>query len=332
MIRKICILLLILCSGTATMAQNPNVGTSGAQFLKIPVGARPTGMGGAFVGITNDASSVFWNPAGLVHVRNYQAHFSYMDWLNMFDINALAVSYNSGNTGVFALSVLSLTMDKMEITTETQPDGTGLFFGARDIAIGLSYARFLTDRFSVGLTAKYVHQQIWNETATGIAFDIGTQYKIDFNNLTIAMSMTNFGPDMYFDGPDLNITHDKDRNFPTSRLTPARLKTDPYPLPLHFQVGIGIDLLQTEFLKARGAIDVTHPNDNFERVHSGIEISMYDRVFLRGGYRYNYDDEQFALGAGANIPLGGSIISFDYAYSIYDILPSVHRISVTLDF
>jgi long-subunit fatty acid transport protein len=332
MIRRIAILVMIVCTISAVSAQNPNVGTSGAQFLKIPIGARATGMGGAFVGITDDVSSVFWNPAGLVHVRNYQAHFSYMNWLEMFDVNAFAVSYHAGRTGVFALSVLSLTMDKMEITTETQPNGTGLYFDARDIAIGLSYARFLTDRFGVGLTAKYVYQQIWNETGTGIAFDIGTQYRIDFNNLTIAMSMTNFGSELRFDGPDLNVTHDKNRDFPTSRLTPARLQTDRYPLPLHFQVGIGIDLLRTEFVKARGAVDVTHPNDNFERVHTGLEITVYDRIFLRGGYRYNYDDEQLAFGAGANIPVGGSVISFDYAYSIFDILPDVHRISVTLDF
>ena len=61
----------------------------------------------------------------------------------------------------------------------------------------------LTDRFNVGLTVKYIYQRIWNETATGIAFDVGTQYRLDFQNLTIAMCMTNFGADMNYDGPDL---------------------------------------------------------------------------------------------------------------------------------
>ena len=81
----------------------------------------------------------------------------------------------------------------MEITTENSPNGTGQFFDAQDIAIGLSYARNLTDKFSAGLTVKYVNQTIWNESSSGVAFDIGTQYKLDFNNLTIAMCMTNFG-------------------------------------------------------------------------------------------------------------------------------------------
>jgi hypothetical protein len=219
----------------------------------------------------------------------------------------------------------------MEITTELEPNGTGRFFDAGDMAIGVSYARYLTDRFSVGLTAKYVYQQIWNETASGFAFDIGTQYRLDFQNLTIAMSMTNFGGNLKFEGPDLDINYENEI-YPLSRITPARLQTEDYPLPLHFQVGIGFDIFEADFIKMRGAIDATHPNDNSERVLFGTEFSFFDRFFLRGGYKLNFDDQKFAFGAGANVPVSSSAIYFDYAYSVYDLLPSVHRISVKLTF
>ncbi len=315
-----------------TFAQNPNLGSSGAQFLQIPIGARAEALGGAVVGLSDDASAVFWNPAGIVKVKNVQAHFSYMNWFNLFDMNAASIVYNSGDFGVLAASMIAFTTGKMEITTEEDPNGTGRFFDAGDLAIGITYAKYLTDRFSVGITAKYINQQIWNETANGFAFDIGTQYLIDFQNLTIAMSMTNFGGDMKFDGPDLNITHQMDPNFPLSRLTPARLSTNEYPLPLNFQVGIGFDIYETDFMKIRGGIDASHPNDNAERVHFGTEFSFFDRLYLRGGYKLNYDDQKITFGAGANLPLGGTAIYFDYAYSVYDILPSVHRISLNVSF
>lgn len=330
--KKYFILILILLVSEFTLAQSPNLGASGAQFLQIPIGARAEAMGGAIIGLSDDASSVFWNPSGIVKVNNFQAFFSYIDWFNLFDVNAASLVYNAGDAGTFAASMLIFSTGKMEITTETEPNGTGRYFDAGDLALGISYARYLTDRFNVGLSIKYVNQRIWNETASGIAFDIGTQYKLDFQNLTIAMSMTNFGGDMKFDGPDLDLTYRRNDNFPTSRLTPGRLTTEEYPLPLNFQVGIGFDVFEADFVKMKGAIDVTHPNDNNERAHFGTEFSFFDRLFLRGGYKLNYDDQSYAFGAGANLLWSGNAIYFDYAYSIYDILPSVHRISLMLSF
>jgi hypothetical protein len=144
--------------------------------------------------------------------------------------------------------------------------------------------------------------------------------------------MTNFGADMKFDGPDLDFTYRKDDNYPLSRLVPSGLNTEEYPLPLHFQVGIGFDVFEFDFVKMKGAIDVSHPNDNKERAHFGTEFSFFDRFFVRAGYKYNYDDQDVAFGAGANVPLGSTAVYFDYAYSVYNILPSVHRISINLSF
>lgn len=313
-------------------SQNPNLGTSGAKFLSIPISPKNEALGGAVVGLTNDASSVFYNPAGIVKVKDVEAFFSYANWFEMFDLNAASIVYNLGDAGSLAASLIIFSTEKMEITTEEKPNGTGRYFDANDLAVGITYAKYLTDRFNIGITAKYVHQQIWNESANGIAFDIGTQYRIDFQNMTIAMSMTNFGGDLKFDGPDLDVTHLKNNNYPLSRLTPARLQTDEYPLPLNFQVGIGFDIYKYEFVTVRGGVDATHPNDNNERVHTGLEFTFFDRLYLRGGYRYNYDDQKFSFGAGANVPFSNSFIAFDYSYSIYDLLPNVNRVSLIVSF
>jgi hypothetical protein len=329
--KKIFILIYSFIFSILLFAQNPNLGSSGAQFLKIPLGAKETGMAGTVVGLTGGASSIFWNPAGIAKVQATDLHFSYMKWFDLFDMNAAAVAYNLADIGVIGASVISFSTGPIEITTEQSPNGTGNYYDANDIAIGLTYARYLTTQFNVGLTIKYISQNIWNENASGFAFDIGTQYHLDFQNLTIAMSMTNFGGNLKFEGPDLEVRQQSDPNFPLSRLAPADLRTSGYPLPLNFQVGFGIDIYNSEFMKIIGGIDAVHPNDNRERLQFGAQISVFDRFFLRGGYLYHHDTQDFAFGAGVNLPLGNTIIGFDYSYSHYDILPSVNRISINMN-
>jgi len=312
-------------------AQNPNLGTSGAQFLQIPIGARAEAMGGAVVGYIDDASSVFWNPAGIAKVKNVQVFFSYMDWFSLFNHSAASLVYTNEDFGSIAGSVIMFNTSDMEITTELEPNGTNRYFDASDMAIGVTYARFLTDKFNVGVTVKYIYQQIWNETADGFAFDIGTQYTLDFQNLTIAMSMTNFGGDLRFEGSDLAVNYSSDI-YPQARITPAQLATEEYPLPLNFQLGIAFDVFEADFVKMRADIDATHPNDNDEQLLFGTEFSFFDRFYLRGGYKFNDDEQSFAFGAGANVMVSESAIYFDYAYSVYDLLPSVNTISLKLLF
>lgn len=312
-------------------AQNPNLGTSGAQFLKIPVSARAAAMGGAYVAVCQDATSPFWNPAGIGRVKAQAAHFSHAKWFDTFDVNAASFIYNAGNFGVFAASVLMLSVDDMEITTESEPNGTGGFFDAQDVAIALSYGRVLTDRFRVGLTARYIQQRIWNETANGLAFDVGTQYQLPFRNLTIAMSMSNFGPDMRYNGADLSVKWDQDANLP-NRLVPTRLETETYALPLNFEFGIAMDMFHSRHVKAIAALDAVHPNDNDERIHLGTEVTFFDRLALRGGYKINMDEELYDLGFGLNAFFAGIPLMVDYAYSVYDILPDVHRLSFGVTF
>lgn len=323
-------ILLILCFVTTIFGQNPNLGSSGAQFLKIPLSAKESAMAGAVVGLTHEASSIFWNPAGIAKVSNADVHFSYMRWFGLFDMNSAAAAYSLGELGVIGASAVMFSTGQMEITTEESPNGTAQYFDAEDVAIGVTFARYLTNDFNVGITVKYINQGIWHETASGFAFDIGTQYKLDFQNLTIAMCMANFGSNMKFEGSDLEVRRQADANYPVSRLAPAYLRTTEFQLPLSFQVGVGFDIYQHDFLKVVGGIDAVHPNDNSERLQFGTEASFFDRFYLRGGYVYNHDTQKFSFGAGANVPTGNTIIDFSYSYSGYDILPAVHRFSVAL--
>jgi hypothetical protein len=330
--KSLLVSLALIALAYEAAGQNPNIGTAGAKFLRIPVGARPAAMGGAVVACIDDPSAAFWNPAGIVGVRSTGLMLSHTPWWATTKLSSAALVTSFQDIGSFGVSFTMLSMDKMDVTTELQPEGTGQTFDAGDMMIGLSYARRLTEDFSVGITAKFVNQRIWNESANGWAIDIGTQYRIGFRDLTLAMSMMNFGPDMSYDGRDLEVKYDANMNIPENRLTPARLAPEEYPLPLSFQIGLSMTAFSTEGLSLLLAADVVHPNDNVERVHVGGEFTFLENFRLRGGYRFGYDLESATFGAGVSLPLGGWKLTFDYAYALYDILPSVNRFTLDLTF
>jgi len=311
--------------------QNPNLGTAGAQFLKIPVGARASALGGSVTGYSGDIMSLFWNPAGLNGIKQNSAHFTHMRWFDMFDFNAAGIARNFGTLGTFGIGVIVFSTDEMEITTEDSPNGTGRYFDAQDMALSLSYARNLTDRFSAGISFKYIHQRIWNETANGFAFDIGSQFAVNFQNMVIAMTMSNFGPDMKLSGSDLNVKYDRNDIYP-NRLLPSTYETETYSLPLNFQFGVSFDLLRSRYVEIRGALDAVHPNDNDERLQFGLEAGIFERLMLRGGIKMKHDDEDANFGVGFQHRFGEYLLKLDYGYSVYSVLPDVHIISAGFDF
>jgi hypothetical protein len=313
-------------------AQNPNLGTAGAQFLKIPVGPRAAAMAGAYVSNANDASALFWNPAGIAAVKGNELFASYTAWWAGMSVSQAAFVHSSEDIGSFGISMNLFTMGDMEVTTESEPEGTGQKFNAQDLMLGASFARRLTEDFSVGITVKLVSQRIWNESATGMAFDVGTQYRIGFRDLTIGMSMSNFGADMKYDGRDLAVKYDSDTQNPNNRLAPARLGTEDYPLPLFFQVGVSMSPYVSDDLSVMVATDVAHPNDNKERVNVGVEVSFLKQFYLRGGYRFGYDTERGTVGGGVAVPFEGLNLTVDYAYAMYDLLPNISRFSIGMTF
>jgi len=326
-----CAIALISCG--VLHAQNPNLGTAGAQFLKIPVGARAASLGGAFTSCGYDASALFWNPAGAIGVKSSALIASHEEWWAGSRLNHAAFVQSFGEVGSFGLSFTSMSMDKLAVTTEEDPEGTsGLTFDAQDLMLGISYARKLTEDFSVGITAKYVHQRIWNENAGGLAVDIGTLYHIGYRDLRLGMSVTNFGGDLTFEGRDLAVDYDVNSSIATERLLPAQVQAEGYPLPLHFQVGISMSPYVTDDLSVLMAVDVVHPNDNDELVCTGIEATVFQCLSFRGGYRFGDDTARWSAGVGAVVPAGNLKIGFEYAYVAYDLLPSIHRVGIGVEF
>lgn len=330
-----------------------NVGTAGAQFLKIGPGARVDSLGGAFGALADDVTSIYWNPAGISQLEKTSFSDTHTIWLADIRYNYLAFAVPIEKVGTLGASVTFLNVPDTEITTLAKPDGTGLWYSAYDTAVSVAYARQLYEqesgvKLSVGINAKYIHQQIHRESARGVAVDVGTLYHTGWRSLRIGMSFSNFGPEMRFSGPDLESGSEVAGDARTADYRPfpetsnptrtAALETIEFPLPSNFRLGIAYDVIDIENNLLTLALDANHPNDNSERLNIGMEYWFRKMAAIRAGYKFRLgedradDEEGLTLGLGIHLTLGKRLLSLDYAFADFGHLQQAHRVSLGLQF
>ena len=329
-------LLILSASGYAQSITK--TGTTAAKFLSLGVGARANAMGGAYTAVANDASSIYWNPAGIAASDEFQALFTYTNLFAGINLDYFGLIIPSGDIGNFAINVTSVNYGQIGVTTEEQPEGTGETFTPASYEFGFSYARNITQDFAVGATAKLVTENIYHSNATGVAFDIGTIFTTPFYVVKFASSITNFGTKMQMSGNDLLIRYNVDPSRAGSDNTvDANVATDQFDLPLRLQIGIAREFIildgQTLTLAADGVV----PNDNNESVNVGGELALFDHVvFLRAGYKSLFlkdTQEGLTLGVGLKYQKPGYIdIGIDYSYQQYTYLGNVNSFGVILNF
>lgn len=312
-------------------------GTTAAQFLKLGVGARPIAMGGAFVAEASDLSALYWNPAGLAHLRGASVSLAHTEYLADVNYNFAAFGTSLGSAGTIAASILYLDSGSMDVRTIEQPEGTGEQFKVQDFAIQLSYARALTDRFAIGANAKFIQERIWHSTASTVALDIGTLFTTPYERLRLGASFSNFGPKMQMSGRDIVFSHD-----PTPgqdgvvEIVNSEFLMEEHPLPLLFRIGLSWDAVNFSDHRIVLSTDAAHPNDNHEYVNFGGEYDFRGIVALRAGYRnmFEQDGEQgWTFGGGLNLRIDGGLRArFDYAYADFGRLDATHWFTVDLGF
>ena len=329
-----------ICFGISSYSQNVSKsGTTAASFLEISVGAPAIAMGGAFVSLANDATALYWNPAGISRLGKYEAIINHTNWIAGTNFDYAGLVLPMGDFGSLGLSFTSLNMNDMKVRTVDQPEGTGEFFSAGDIAVGVSYAKNLTERFSIGFTGKYIQQKIWHMSATALAFDIGTLFKTDLlGGMTIGASISNFGSSMRLDGRDARyfIRVDNTKLGSTEQI-PTDIEMDDWELPLTFQIGVSTNAINLEDYKLILSADAIHPNNDFESVNVGGEFSFLNIISLRSGYQSLFlkDSEGgLTLGIGVNSQMlfSEAIVKFDYAFKDFGRLQNIHTFSVGIQF
>ncbi len=278
-------------------------GTSAYTFLKIGVGARAMGMGGAFIAVANDASTLFWNPAGAVQIPQSRGVFvDHNRWVADIQQENMGLIYQFRGIYSLGISAAAIHTDPMEITTEYQPAGTGEYFNYGDVMLGFSYAMKMTDRFSFGLTGKIVDEQLAELHMMDYLVDMGTYYYTGFHHLRFAVALVNFG---------LPAAPPDSINYLDMNGSPQTRAYESFSPPTIFRLGVANEWLNSPRAELTTSIQLNHPVDNAENVSLGTEFNLNQMFFIRAGYQFNMDVDTWSAGLGLH--LAG--IQIDYAYT-----------------
>lgn len=367
--RRFALVAALLGAGTsgALVAQddvnqdNTAYGTTAAEFLLLGAGARGTALGGAFAAIATDVSAIYYNPAGaalmtrpgvMLSTYNYVAETRY-SW------GGFAVPFGGGSSA-FGIQLGTFGFDDQPVYTVDQPEGTGAVYSVNQTFGGLTYARNFSDRFSVGITGKFIFDQLGEAEGSAFGVDFGTNFHALLANHPIRFSfvLANLGTNISYGGEAL-ISETPREPLPGEQPVPtlpqpSELRTKGFGLPTMFRVGLAYDFIARENNRLTLLSDFNQPTSNRAGFTLGSEWALQRLggsgfgVALRGSYSYqpanNIDvsnpsltaltDEEnlqgLGLGGGLNYGSGNFNVGFDYAWKYLGILGSTNFFSVTL--
>lgn len=288
--------------------------TTGFEFLKIDFSPRSSAMSGASLTFTNDVSAMFINPAGLANVEPKQFSFNYSNYL--LDISGGMAVYSHPIPVLGRLNFGILYFDYGQFTeTDEFAVETGNLFSANDFMFGVGVANTLAERYTYGINLKYAFSKIDQYNASAVALDFGLIYHAPFvEGLNFAVTLLNLGTNFEY--------------YSSQKET----------LPINLSIGGSKKLarlpLVISFCFKQLTDHAENFSDYFKRFSIGGEFTLSDALRLRLGYdnRLHSDlktttDEKFGgLSAGAGFYW--RTLRFDYAYSNFSSLGSIHRIGI----
>ncbi|MBN1481617.1 PorV/PorQ family protein [candidate division KSB1 bacterium] len=276
--------LLALLQVCLTYSAEGSGGFGGA-FLRIPIGARPAGMGNAFVSIANDANSLYYNPGGLYQIEN-------MTFAGMYSIMSMdrrhyqaSFIYPHKQIGTLGLMYIGYSVNKIDGRDESgNPTGD---FSDNEMAVSLSYGKEVMSFLGIGASIKYINHSLASYSASGLCYDIGTHFNLAVDHTIIdkvsfGIGISNIGGTLKW---DTNSGHE-----------------DEIPATLRYGAGLNFGIGNTKFLAAIGE---TRTTDETAAINLGLETWIYDVLGLRIGLNGDY------------VNLGASLrykkYQFDYA-------------------
>jgi len=332
------ILILVLIATSTYAGDVARKGTTGAEQLLIPVGARGIATGGSFLANITGLESIFYNPAGLDVYPQTEAMFSYVSYLADINISYFAVGTSLGDFGSIGLDLKSLDFGDIPVTTEDFPDGTGNTYSPSFLTLGFTYSKVLTDRISIGTNLKLISETIQNANATGFALDAGVQYRFS-ESLMIGAAVKNIGTNMTYSGEDLTARTTIPNTIPGSSSGSYEIITESFQIPSFFQLSLtyAINFNEQNNLLFAGAYTA---NNSFEDVANlGLEYGFMNNFFVRGGYNFLLENTSeyvygLSFGAGIDYKIGDELgFVFDYAFRDVKEFPSANHIfTIKLNF
>lgn len=306
---------------------------TGMKFLAVPLDARGVAIGDAMTALEGSAVSMFYNPSGMAHMEDFfQVSLGQVQWIADVNYNygSLALRPAGGIYGTFGFTFLAADYGEFLGTIRDASDKgyqDTEIFSPTATALGMGYARNLTDRFAVGGHVKFIMQSLGasvmeldtldnlvyadNEAST-TAYDFGVFYRTGFRSLNFAMCVRNFSREITY----------YEENF---------------ELPLTLQIGLAMDLIDfTQLDKGTHSllfsIATEHPRDYSEQIKMGGEYLFMKTLALRAGYVSPTDEQGISLGVGVQSNIGGFGFHLDYAYTDFGIFSAVNRLTMQLSF
>jgi len=287
------IALAVICAlCTAAFAANETGGRVG-EFLSFGAGARPLGMGKAFVAVADDASATYWNPAGLTQIDKPQLTTFYSSLFEDTSYSFISYAHPFNGPDIMGINVVMLNSDNFEkVNSLNQTEGT---FSDQDMSIDLCYARRFYQNISVGLGAKYITRSLAEDKDTYISSDLGLLYAAT-PSLSIGLSLQ-------------NIASAKMKGDSEDKFAPE------------LRAGIAYRMLNDDLLLS---MDLSRALLAAQKIHVGVEYKLFkDLLVLRIGS----DNVELSGGVGLTI----DNFSFDYAFAKQELGDS-HRFSFTYSF
>ncbi len=326
------VILLTVASGFG--AERQKLAQTGMVFLSLSLDARMSALGRATVALEGGSTSMLYNPAGMARLPSMvSTTIGQLNWIADFQYQFATLSYSpsGGQYGVFGLTYIAPDYGSFQGSIKSENEqgflDTGEFSPIA-YSIGLSYARALTDRFSIGGHMKYVYQNLTGgavnfknadqQVVTGefdanvLAFDFGILYKTGYQSLTFGMYVRNFSQQVQY-------------------------YEEAFELPLTFEIGVAMDMLDLTDLDSDRhdlllAIDASHPRDYYEQIDVGLEYTFLKQVSLRAGLTSPTDEEGMSFGAGLRQEVTGFDLNVDYAYTPFGVFGDVHRFAFGFSF
>jgi hypothetical protein len=344
--------------------ENTNIGTSSAEFMALGAGARGMALGGSFSALTRDVEALYYNPAGIAMMDGgLQGMATVMPYFADTHYYWVGLAFPWDYQWAIGLSFGSFGFGNQPVYTEADPEGaSGEVYGVSESYVAFSFAHAFIDRFTGGVTAKIIIDQLGKTSATGFAFDIGTNFHTELGNRPIAFSVViqNLAGSLEHSGAGLDFAafpgDPNNPDDPSANVdpSPSRFQSQSFPIPTAFRVGIVYDVVATlpHRLSMLGEFVEPNAGNTTWGLAGEYEYGTQDKPIsaaLRASYNYQADnylsaeeEAQFAgatsasdrgldglaLGAGLKWRFSSFEAQLDYVYRHFGTMGTVDAFTI----
>ncbi|MFZ1517463.1 MAG: PorV/PorQ family protein [Ignavibacteriaceae bacterium] len=327
------LILTILLFSENSFSQNKKLGQAGLKFLSVSLDPRSSAMGDAVTSLSSNSIAQLYNPASMSEMSS-MSDFAFGTTRWIADINYIygTIGLNpwDGDYGTFGISMVAVDYGELIGTVVASNDDGYIEVGTfkpTALALGIGYAKSLSEKFAIGGNIKYVRQSLGTavtgldpvgrqlvetNSVDALSFDFGIIYHTGFKSLDFGMNVRNFSTEIRYD-------------------------EDGFQLPLTFKIGVSMNMLDIlevdkEMHSFLLAVDAAHPRDYPEQISIGGEYTFMNTFSMRAGYTSPTDEQEFSAGVGFKQKFTDFKFAVDYSYTPFGIFQDVHRVSINIGY